>query len=324
MARIQNFKQLQDEVLGWLDEVTNEATTRDNVKAALNAAHLARLTQQDWNFMLWPTPLTFTPAAGTLQYSLHSEFHKPFYFFNQTTKAYLTETNPRQLGPSGVRWNTHTGPASRFQIRGVSPVASQPAAAAVITVVSDSAADTSQVLRVEGTDSAGTYRIFEEFTLNGTSTVTGSKTFSNPILSLSLSAVTAGNVTVTCGATTLIVLTPGEIARSYPQLYLLNNPTSTSVVEYLFYRQPRKLEDDSDVPDIPPPYQSIIVFDALILMAAYNEDINGNHIRIWTEKRTELENAMLTWDEGNSIEAEPRYVRTTDNDEDNFYPAVYR
>lgn len=323
MARIQNFKQLQDEVLGWLDEVTNEDTTRDNVKAALNAAHLARLTQQDWNFMLWPTPLTFTTTSGTLKYSLHSEFHKAFYFFNQTTKAYLIEMNPRQIGPSGVRWNTHTGPASRFQIRGVSPVASQPTAAGVITVVSSSAADTTQVVRVEGTDSAGTYRIFEEFTLTGTSTVTGSKTFSDPILSVSLSAECAGNITV-ARSNTLVVLSPGEISRSYPQMYLLNNPTTQSTIEYLFYRQPRKLEDDSDVPDIPPPYQSIIVFDALILMAAYNEDINQNHIRIWTEQATKLENAMMTWDEGNSLESEPRYIRTTDDDNDNFYPSVYR
>lgn len=325
MAKIYSFKQLQDETLGWLDEVDNNATTRDNVKAALNAAHVDLLTKQDWNFMLWPTPLTFTTVSGTQQYSLHSEFYKPHYFFNRTNKAYMVETNNRQIGPSGVRWNTDQGPAGKFILRGYSPVAAQPAAAAVVTIVSSSASDSSaKNVTIQGTDSTGTYRVSETINLNGTTPASGSVTFSNPILGVSISEELVGTLTITCGATTILTLQPGEVGRSYPQLFLLNNPTVQSVVEYNFYRQPSDLVNDGDVPDIPPPYQQILVWEALISMATYNTDINTTHVRLWTEKRDALFNALATHDEGNSLDAEPRFVRSYDNDDDGYLPRIYR
>jgi hypothetical protein len=324
MARIQTFKQLQDEVLYWLDEAGTTGTTYTNVQAALNAAHVDILTRRDWNFMLWPIPQTFTTVSGTQRYSLHSEYYKPYYFFNRTTKAYLTETNSRQLGPSGVRWNTETGPASRFAMWGYSPVASQPTAAGVITVVSTSASDNStKNIIIEGTDSAGTYRVSETFTMNGTSTVTGTVTFSDPILRISLSEEMAGTITI-ARSNTLVTLGPGEMGRSYPQMYLLNNPTTESTIEYRFYRQPSELTNDGDIPDVPPPFQSILVWETLVTMATYNSDINSTHVRLWTEKRDSLVSALENMDEGGSLEAEPRYVRTTDFDDDGFVPRIYR
>lgn len=324
MAKVYTFKDLQDEVLGWLDEADTSGTTLVNVKAALQQAHLQRLTQQDWNFMLWPTAQTFATVSGTRHYSLHSDFYKPLYFFDQTGKKYLIELSGRGLAASGARWNTDTGSPTKFTLWGRMPVQNQPASAGVITIVSSSGSDTTpKTVKVRGTDSTGSYVVEETFTMNGLTPVVGTTTFSNPILSITLSAAMVGTLTLTCGSTTLLTLQPGEFGRSYPRFELLNDPTTATTVEYRFYRQPRPLVDDNDIPDIPPPFTQLLVWDALISMAAYNTDINGDHISLWARNQQQLVDALIAFDDsGNSLEAEPRYVRNLDL-EDDGYPRVF-
>lgn len=324
MAKIYTYKDLQDEVLSWLDESGATSVTLTNVKNSLQQAHLQRLTQQDWNFMLWPTSVTFNTVSGTRHYSLHSEYYKPLYFFDQTGKKYLIEQNQRSLAPSGARWNQDTGSPDRFVLWGRQPVANQPASAGTLSVVSSSGSDgNTKTVKVRGTDSTGSYVVEETLTMNGLTPVAGSVTFSNPILSITLSEEMAGTLTLTCGATTMLVLQPGELGRSYPRMELLRDPTTQSTIEYRFYRQPRPLVDDNDIPDIPPPFSQILVWDTLINMAAYNSDISNAHIAVWSRNQQMLSDALVAYDEsGNSLEAEPRYVRNLDL-EDDGYPRVF-
>lgn len=318
------YKRLQDETLSWLDETGTSGVTLTNVKSALQQAHMGRLAQRNWNFMLWQKPITFNTTSGVQTYSLHSEYYKPFYFFNQTTKAYLIEMNARQLGPSGVRWNTDTGGANRFTLWGRTCVAAQPTVAGVITIRSDNAGDTSQTVTIQGTDSTNAYKINETLQANGTVVATGTQLFNNPIMNITLSAPFAGTLTVACGALTILVLQPGELGRSYPQMYLLNNPTTASAIEYRFYRQPTVLINDNDIPDIPPPFTQILVWDALISLAAYNTDVDQKNVSIWALRQKDLEESMIAADDsGNSLESEPRYVRSTDGDESTFVPRIF-
>lgn len=325
MAKIYTFKNIQDEVLRYIDEdVNTSSATLTLVKNCINQAHLRRLSNYDWWFMLWPYPITFSTTISQQNYALHSEFYKAYYFFNQTTKAYLIEENSRMLGPSGVRWGSDTGHATRFAFWGRSPIASQlPSAGSAVTIVSSSALDTGSTyaVTIKGTDSSGLGLISETINPNGTSPVTSSNTFYNPILNITLGAAFNGTLTITAGSTTLLVLRAGEYGRSYPQMYLLSVPNAVDVIEYRFYRQPANLVNDNDIPDIPPPFTQILVWDALIMIAAYNETENEN-VAVWADNAHQLEEQMIRAnDESNSLESEPRYIRYMGEEPD--APRIY-
>lgn len=322
MPKIYTYKNLQDEVLSWLDESGTTGVTLNNVKASLQQAHLRRLAERDWNFMLWPAPITFTTSSGQRQYVLHSEYHKGLYFFNRTNKAYLIETNSRQLPATGARWNTDTGSPNRFVLWGRSPVGLQPPTSSVLSIVSSNSGDTTQTVTLEGTDGTDLTLVSETLTAQGGSTVTGVTTFSH-ITGVTLSAPFAGSMLLSAGAQPLLLLSAGELGRSYPILELLSNPTTASTIEYRFYRQPRELEGDYDLPNIPPPFTQILVWDALIDLAAYNTDVDMKNVQLWSRNQQKLEDAMIEWDDaGGTLEAEPRYVRTLDLEDDGL-PRVY-
>lgn len=309
------FKNIQDEVLSWIDESDDSNdTVLTNVKNAINQAHMARLQGMQWNFMLWPTPLTFSTVAGVQTYSLHSQFVKGYYFFNRNSKQYLREMNSRQIGPSGMRWNTDTGSAREFTLWGRSPLQVQPQTSGLITIISSAAGDAGKSVVMGGTDSTNSYKVQEIITCGGTNPNIGTVTFSNPITNVTLSEAYEGTLTIKMGSLVLLVLQPGELSRSYPQMFLMNNPTSSEVIEYRFFRQPTVLINDYDSPDIPPPFQRILVWDALIILAAYNTDPSAQNIAIWSKYADKIDQAMIDAnDEGNTLESEPRYVRSTDD-----------
>jgi hypothetical protein len=141
MATVYTFKNLQDEVLGWLDEAGDTGTTLTNVKAGLNRSHQQRLMAAPWPFLLWPTVETFPTVSGTRVYTLHSEFWRPEYFYNRDTSSFLVETPARNLASTGDRWPTDTGRTVNFRYGPTMPVAAQPFEASVVTRVSSSASD---------------------------------------------------------------------------------------------------------------------------------------------------------------------------------------
>lgn len=323
MAKIYTFKNIQDEVLRNIDEdVNTSSSTLTLVKNAINQAHLRRLTSYDWNFMLWPVPLTFNTTVNQQTYTLHSEFYKPYYFYNQTVKAYLIEENSRELGPSGVRWNSDTGHASRFAFWGRSPVIGF-SGSAQLQLLSDNAADTgaSFSVTVRGSDTLGLGTISETLIPNGLTPVTSVKTFETPILNVTLSMPWNGNLTLKIGQTVILQLTPGELGRSYPLIYILSIPNAVDTIEYRFFRQPSVLVNDNDIPDIPPPFAQILVYDTLIDIAPYS-DTDPKDVTSWSMNRDALEKQMIIAnDEANTLESEPRFIRYMGEEPD--MPRIY-
>jgi hypothetical protein len=53
-------------------------------------------------------------------------------------------------------------------------------------------------------------------------------------------------------------------------LEFLNTPNSGDVIAYRFYRNPVVLSNANDLTDIPPPFEDILVYDALIFYSGYN------------------------------------------------------
>lgn len=316
------YKELQDEVLAWLDESGDTGTTLTNVKNALNQAHFNRLTKELWPFMLWDSAETFSLTAGVQTYGLHPEFHRPYYFYNQTRREYLREVPARGLAPSGADWNQDRDRAT-FALWGRSPVLSQPTAATTLRIVSSSASDNTvgKAITIRGVVNGAITT--ESLTPNGTTPVTGSLSFSK-VLGVTKGAAWAGTLTLsTSGGTTLLTLNSDEWGRSYQQLYLLASPSTADVVEYRFYRRPRPLTSDNDLPDIPPPFAKVLVWDALMMLFAYDNQAEAARMQEFSKWQFELDTAMrLAFLESQGVEAEPQYVRVTDGGGD-WGPSVW-
>lgn len=321
---IRSFKQLRDEVLAWLDESGSTGTILTNVNNALNEAHRRRLTSEKWPFMLWVQPETLTMVSGQQTYALHHEFHTPFYFFNRTKRCYVREVSARQLAPSGVRWNTDQD-NQRFAFWGRSPVANQPSSASVLSITSSSAADntTAKAVVVRGVTASGTEE--ETITPTGTSAALSTKSFIT-ILSVTKSAAWTGTLTMTSngGAVTNLTLLPAEFARSYQLIYLLGSPSASDIIEYRFYRLPKELEDDNDLTDFPPGHEQILVWDALLAVAAYDDRYNPARVKEWKERQNEaikaLRDATL---EVQPVAADAQYVVDSDGDDSLTHPQVW-
>ena len=81
-------------------------------------------------------------------------------------------------------------------------------------------------------------------------------------------------------------------------------------MSHVFYRQPKKLVNDNDIPDIPAPHTQILVWDALLLFAGYNTDVSTTATKLWASLQSDMEADMhRLWLEGNSAEAQPRFIR---------------
>jgi hypothetical protein len=310
---IHTFLNLQNQVLHWLDEASSGATgtTRVNVRNALNAAQIRRLTMYPWPHMIWGRTETITTVSGTTDYMLHQEYMRPLYFRNQRTHELLVETPAKNIEPSRLDWNSDSD-GNRFVIWGRSPVKAQPTSASVITIVSSSASDTgsANAVVIKGETSDGSVTA-EMITPNGTSSVAGTTQFVK-ILAVTKASSWTGTLTVTSNsaAVTNLTLNSCEYGRQYPIFRLLSNITAGDVIEYQFYRQPMTLVNDFDIPEIPAPFSEILVWDALLDLLAYDSQLDGARMNQFSRNAQSLEDNMVAalW-EGQSLGAEPRFIR---------------
>lgn len=303
MAVIRSFKDLQDELLALLDEAGDTSTTLTLVKNALNAAHVKRLTEEAWSFMLYDAQ-TFPTVVGKKKYSLHSEFFRPLYFRNRTTTDFMSQYMEANLVARGGDWNSDTGPASDFALFGRSGVYAQPTSASVLAVSSSNALDNAHSVTVRGDTAQG---VRSETITCGSSGVVA---FTN-VLRVTKTGVWVGTLTITSNAAAVTVLNlfADESARSYQQIELLVAPDVAETIEYRFYRQPLSLDADDDVTDIPPPFEMVAVYDAFLTLAAYNQ-YDPQTIVLIQQKRDDLVMTMRQslGEQANALEAATNYT----------------
>ena len=303
--------ELRTEVLSWLDESSASSTsaTYTNVTNALKQAHTIRLTEDQWKFMLWPSVQTITTVASTQLYSLHQEFLRPYWVRNTTQDVWMVEAPSRNLEPLGLDFDNDTD-TNQFAFWGRSQVQNQPTSASVITIVSSSASDTTaaKAITIYGDTASG--MTSESLTPNGTTNVVGTTSFTQ-ILGISKGADWAGTMTMTSNsaAVTNLKLFATEYGRSYQQIMLLSQPTANETIAYRFYRKPRELSAAGDVTDIPPPFERVLVYDALLLMAAYDNRLDGGRAGLWRTYRDDLDFQLRQSQlEGQTLGAQARYI----------------
>jgi hypothetical protein len=98
-------------------------------------------------------------------------------------------------------------------------------------------------------------------------------------------------------------------------LSLLYKPTSTDTIEYQYFRQPAELSADNDVPDLPYPHSRILIYDALLELALYSEDITPEKIALWQKRQMEMEaNLYAAYLDGNTRGSDGNFILDTSDD----------
>ncbi len=303
---------LRSEMLGWLDEANarTSSSTYLNVTAALKQAHVLRLTEDQWKFMLWPGEASFTTVANQQFYSLHQEFLRPYYMRNYTQKCWMIETPSRNVGAEEIDIDQDLG-TGRYALWGRSAVAAQPSSASAITIVSSSDSDNTEAKAITITgDTASNGVAMETITPNGTTATIGTIEFTR-ILDVTKATNWTGTMVMSSneGAVVNLALFANEFGRSYPQIQLLYQPVAGEVIKYRFYRKPKDLLSAGDTTNIPSPFERILIYDALLMMGSYDKRLDGGRMVLWERWRSDLDHQMRqTFIEGQSLMAEPRLI----------------
>jgi len=142
---------------------------------------------------------------------------------------------------------TTTGTPTNYWNMPDSPVLTQPAAAGTITVLSSSAADTTQTVTLFGL--VGGLVTREELSLNGTTPVTGSLSFSE-LIAVSKNQ-TAGRVTVKRSTDTLGTVAPWDWRSVYRRVRLFPIPDADATLTVEGTRRFQPLVDDDETPMLP-------------------------------------------------------------------------
>jgi hypothetical protein len=266
---MRTFKQLQDAVLQWMADEGDAGKLRTLVKDGLNRTHQNLLNDDRYDFMLWPRNETLAIVANQKVYALHPRFSQPLYVYNPDTNTYLEEIPPKGLLESQADWHDgDTDEVDRFMLTGVSKVKAQPATPATVTVTSAGPASATQSLIITGVSSGVPV---SETLSSGSSwtTLTSTTTFEVIEDITKVGTGWAQPLTITCGATTILTLPAAELGIQYRMLELVENPTSAQTILYRFYKEPRQLVNDNDVPDLPAQFDDILVYQTLLAMVGY-------------------------------------------------------
>lgn len=299
---MRTLSQIRDEVMAWMDEVGEENLTKTNVDNAINRAHEMRCAMHPWHFMLWPREEQFTTVANQTEYTLHPRYHKPLWFWNSTSKLPLREVPFRNIPMMGLQYQQElAGTAAEFSMVGRSPIQNPiPAGGDLIRIVGGSS--TTGSVQIQG------YSDYAEDFVTETITLTGEVFHVSTTNFVTITRITKLTdwtvpmyVVADTSGTALLSLGVGEYGKTYPQLMLYAKPPSGEVVKYRFYRTPEVLVNDYDIPDIPHPYDGILVFDTLLLMTGYNAKVSPVAIEEWRRLRSEIERQMFDFDAEQSL-----------------------
>ena len=192
----------------------------------------------------------FTTASGVKSYFLNERVNK------DRIDAMFDITNDREIFKKDLDWIRRTDIASddqgdpNFYAYENESEVSALFTASTLSAVSSNASDVGQKVYAKFTVSGVTR--YEELSLNGTSTVTGSLTVdANSIENLNLSSQCAGVVTVTVGSTTVVSIAPGQLRVRCPKIRLHRIPGSTLSCSYLYYKKHLRPSRASEIIDIP-------------------------------------------------------------------------
>lgn len=208
----------------------------------LNRRYFQVLRSINWDAI--NAEYTISIVAGTQDYVLPRDFKSAVYVVDTVNNITYKEVKFDGFAdsPSAI---TGQGASSSYSIFS-SPVYVQPTAASVVSVISSLSTDISTTVTIRG-DSSGA-ETYETLTLNGTSTVTGTKSFSR-IKSITKD-LTGGSVTVTCNSQTMCVIDAEQKVVRVNKIRLFSIPSASTTISIPYHISPLPLSVDSDSPII--------------------------------------------------------------------------
>ncbi len=280
---MKTFQALKDDTLRFFDLANEADDTADVllVEGAINRANASRITEDRWKFMLSPTA-TLTLVAGQNRYILpHYNLDKLQYLYSTVNKRFFVSLPTKQVPYADINFQESGDPLYFSIYSSASPVKMQPTTAGVLTVTSTASETGSPKLLVQGEDSNGD-PVEEELSVG----VAGSVTFAT-ITYIAKAADFSGTITLSCGSDTLLTLLTSEYAKQYPVIEFHSTPMASEACLYRYFKKPRVMTRAFDIPDLPYPHSDILVYDALLDLATYNE-LDSESVNIWREKQLQL------------------------------------
>lgn len=284
------------------DRTGNSATVIDTAVARRIKAYVNR-----WNRKILSAPLMEPLRRVTVP--LASVAAQPTYGIVLKSIDYLSEwTTQRKLDKQTLGWyRTNYPDPSRFSGTplfwiplGEDRAHTRPSAACQLFIVSTSASDITQVVKIEAVRSTG-YRVSLSATLTGTTPVTMGSAYTDivDIVNVRMSVVGLGDVTVTqgSGGTELAKIPIGQTYPRYQRIALA--PTPSQVITY----QVDGIADIVDLTnDYDEPFFDADFHDLLVDGAVYDEWVNRGRSREAAALRAEIElrqralrNSVLEW-----------------------------
>ena len=303
MATLSTFKDLKNQALLLLDQqgdLGSGSIGDQQVAAAIAMAHNKRLTSQRWSFMLWPNPIKFSFVTGVQVYTLHPRAQMLTEFWNTGAGQIMKEVPTRARYKSGTEFVDLTaqtgGDRFRFEFVQDSPI-QLPFAEGKLQITSGGA--TLYYIDTNGNDTTDVLTN-GQFTSANVDTVYGvTKTDLTQLL------------TITDSANTVVLNSPAnQVPVPYRQIRLFGPGANNETAQYRFYRKPRYLSADNDLPEIPFPFNHILVYDALLELYTYNDYTPPEY---WLKQQKDWEDQLnQTFQEGEMEGAEVRQVNETD------------
>lgn len=214
-------------------------------KRYANGAYFEILRRINWDAINHTH--TITTVAGTQDYVLPTDFGKELYVNDQTNLIPIHFISLGDLADKYPATLSTQGSVLRYTII-ESAVRAQPTSASTLSLVSSAAGDTTQTVRIKGTD-ANNVELDESVTLNGTSSQASSNTYLT-IRSITKDGTTTGRITITSnsGAVTVAVMQPADLDYKVKLLRLHYVPSGVITLGMPYHIRPLPLVNDNDVP----------------------------------------------------------------------------
>lgn len=213
------------------------------IKVYCNNAYREILRRVNWRAINYSYQIS--TVAGQQDYILPSDFGKELYLHDATNLRYIPFISAEQLVETFPSSLTVQGTVDQYTIY-KDVVRTQPTSAATISFVSSNSGDTSQAIRIKGTDS-NDIEVEETINLNGLTTVPTTNSYKT-IRSITKSASTTGRITGTSGATTVAILAPADLDYKVKKLRLHDVPSTVLTLNFPYFVRPYPLNNDYDVP----------------------------------------------------------------------------
>lgn len=215
------------------------------IKVYCNNSYREILRRLNWDFINHNYEIS--AVAGTQDYVLPSNFGKEVYLRDSTNLRYIPFISFSELAEKFSDTLSSQGTVDRYTIIN-DVVRNQPSSASTLSFVSSSSADTSQSVRVKGTDS-NDIELDETISLNGTTPVPSTNSYKE-IRSITKSATTTGRITCTSnsGAVTNAIMAPADLDYKVKKLRLHSIPGNALTLSFPYHFEPYPLSNDNDVP----------------------------------------------------------------------------